>query len=40
MNKSIAKNIKTIHEMKGLTRDFVAGEMEMSTSGFGKIERW
>lgn len=25
--------------MKNLTRDFVAGEMEMSTSGYGKIER-
>lgn len=25
--------------MKNLTRDFVAGEMDMSTSGYGKIER-
>ncbi|WP_426092435.1 helix-turn-helix domain-containing protein [Flavobacterium sp. DSR3-2] len=39
MNKIIAKNIRTIREMKNLTRDFVAGEMEMSTSGYGKIER-
>lgn len=39
MNKTIAKNIKIIREMKDLTRDFVAGEMEMSTSGYGKIER-
>ncbi|MDD2822293.1 MAG: helix-turn-helix transcriptional regulator [Flavobacterium sp.] len=39
MNKIIAKNIRTIREMKNLTRDFVAGELEMTTSGYGKIER-
>jgi transcriptional regulator with XRE-family HTH domain len=39
MNKIISENIRTIREMKNLTRDFVAGEMEMSTSGYGKIER-
>jgi transcriptional regulator with XRE-family HTH domain len=25
--------------MNDLTRDFVAGELQMSTSGYGKIER-
>lgn len=25
--------------MKNLTRDFVAGELDMTTSGYGKIER-
>lgn len=39
MNKIISENIRTIREMKNLTRDFVAGEMEMTTSGYGKIER-
>jgi transcriptional regulator with XRE-family HTH domain len=39
MNKSISGNIRIIREMKNLTRDFVAGEMDMSTSGYGKIER-
>lgn len=33
------KNIKKIRELKNLTRDFVAAELEMSTSGYGKIER-
>jgi transcriptional regulator with XRE-family HTH domain len=39
MNKNISANIRTIRVMKNLTRDFVAGEMNMSTSGYGKIER-
>jgi transcriptional regulator with XRE-family HTH domain len=39
MNKDIAKNIKSIRELKNLTRDYVAAEMDMSTSGYGKIER-
>jgi transcriptional regulator with XRE-family HTH domain len=39
MNKNIFGNIRTIREMKNFTRDFVAGEMDMSTSGYGKIER-
>jgi len=39
MNKIISENIRTIREMKNLTRDYVAGEMDMSTSGYGKIER-
>jgi transcriptional regulator with XRE-family HTH domain len=37
--KNISGNIRTIREMKNFTRDFVAGEMDMSTSGYGKIER-
>ncbi|MFV5693033.1 helix-turn-helix domain-containing protein [Flavobacterium sp. LT1R49] len=39
MNKIISENIRTIREMKNFTRDFVAGEMEMTPSGYGKIER-
>ncbi len=39
MNKNISGNIRIIREMKNLTRDFVAAEMDMSTSGYGKIER-
>ncbi len=39
MNKNISENIRTIREMKHLTRKFVAYEMEMSISGYGKIER-
>ncbi|WP_207557288.1 helix-turn-helix domain-containing protein [Flavobacterium aquidurense] len=33
------KNIKKIRELKNLTRDHVADELKMSTSGYGKIER-
>lgn len=39
MNTIIYKNIKTIREMKDLTRDYVAAELDMTTSGYGKIER-
>lgn len=39
MNKIVSKNIRTIREMKNFTRDFVAGELEMTYSGYGKIER-
>ncbi|CAM3763505.1 helix-turn-helix domain-containing protein [Flavobacterium chungbukense] len=39
MNKIVSKNIRTIREMRNLTRDFVAGELEMTYSGYGKIER-
>jgi transcriptional regulator with XRE-family HTH domain len=39
MNKNISENIRTIREMKNLTRKFVASEMDMSISGYGKIER-
>jgi len=32
-------NIKKIREIKNLTREYVAAELQMSTSGYGKIER-
>ncbi len=39
MNPFIYKNIKKIRELKNLTREHVADELNMSTSGYGKIER-
>lgn len=40
MNKSdVYLNIRKIRELKNLTREFVAGELKMSMSGYGKIER-
>jgi transcriptional regulator with XRE-family HTH domain len=39
MNPAVYKNIKKIRELKNLTRDHVADELKMSTSGYGKIER-
>jgi transcriptional regulator with XRE-family HTH domain len=39
MDQKIYINIKKIRELKNFTRDFVADELEMSTSGYGKIER-
>lgn len=39
MNPTIYINIKKIRELKNLTREFVADEINMSTSGYGKIER-
>jgi transcriptional regulator with XRE-family HTH domain len=39
MNPAVYKNIKKIRELKNLTRDYVADELKMSTSGYGKIER-
>lgn len=39
MNPKVYKNIKKIRELKNLTREFVADELNMSTSGYGKIER-
>lgn len=39
MNPTVYKNIKKIRELKNLTRDHVADELKMSTSGYGKIER-
>lgn len=32
-------NIRKIRELKNLTREYVADELKMSTSGYGKIER-
>ncbi len=39
MDPIIYKNIKKIRELKNLTREHVADELNMSTSGYGKIER-
>ncbi|WP_281224913.1 helix-turn-helix transcriptional regulator [Flavobacterium aquiphilum] len=39
MKPAVYKNIKKIRELKNLTREYVADELEMSTSGYGKIER-
>lgn len=39
MNHLFYKNIKIIRELKNLTREYVADELGMSTSGYGKIER-
>jgi transcriptional regulator with XRE-family HTH domain len=37
--KQISYNIKKFRELKNLTREFVATELEMSVSGYSKIER-
>lgn len=39
MNYAVYKNIRKIRELKNLTREYVADELKMSTSGYGKIER-
>jgi transcriptional regulator with XRE-family HTH domain len=39
MDSIVYKNIKKIRELKGLTREHIADELKMSTSGYGKIER-
>lgn len=39
MDPIVYKNIKKIRELKNLTREYVADELQMSTSGYGKIER-
>lgn len=39
MTPIVYKNIKRIRELKNLTREYVADELKMSTSGYGKIER-
>ena len=39
MDPHVYKNIKKIRELKNLTREYVADEVKMSTSGYGKIER-
>lgn len=35
----VCENIRKIRELSGLTREFVASELNMSPSGYGKIER-
>ena len=40
MKKSkVYLNIRKIRELKNLTREYVAEELKMSMSGYGKIER-
>jgi transcriptional regulator with XRE-family HTH domain len=39
MKYSVYQNIRKIRELKNLTREYVAAELNMSTSGYGKIER-
>lgn len=40
MNRSnVYINIRKIRELKNLTREYVAEELKMSMSGYGKIER-
>jgi transcriptional regulator with XRE-family HTH domain len=38
-HKQISENIKKFRELKGITRDQMAGDLEMSLSGYGKLER-
>lgn len=35
----VCENIRKIRELSGLTREFVASELNLSPSGYGKIER-
>ncbi len=39
MDSSVYRNIKQIRELKNLKREYVALKLNMSTSGYGKIER-
>jgi transcriptional regulator with XRE-family HTH domain len=39
MDLKVYRNIKKIRELKNFTREYVSGELGMSTSGYGKIER-
>lgn len=39
MDSIVYKNLKQIRELKNLTREYVAYELSMSSSGYGKIER-
>lgn len=36
---NIYSNIKRFRELKGITREFMAAELEISSSGYSKIER-
>jgi len=35
----ISNNIKRFRELKNLSRDYIAAELDMSVSGYSKIER-
>jgi transcriptional regulator with XRE-family HTH domain len=37
--KVISANIKKYRELKGITRENISGQLEMSVSGYSKIER-
>ena len=37
--KDISSNIKKFRELKSLTREYLASELDMSVSGYSKIER-
>lgn len=37
--EKVGENIKKFRELKGLTREHMAGELGMSLSGYSKIER-
>lgn len=39
MNTKIGDNIKKFRELKNITREYMAAELEMSLSGYSKIER-
>lgn len=39
MKYRVYENIRRIRELKSLTREYVAAELKISTSGYGKIER-
>jgi transcriptional regulator with XRE-family HTH domain len=38
-HRQIAENIKKFRELKNITRDQMAADLEMSLSGYGKLER-
>jgi transcriptional regulator with XRE-family HTH domain len=38
-HKQIAENIRRFRELKNLTRDQMAADIDMSLSGYGKLER-
>ena len=37
--KEVAANIKRLRELKGITREAMAAELDLSLSGYSKIER-
>lgn len=39
IKSNVYLNIRKIRELKSLTREYVAEEIKMSMSGYGKIER-
>lgn len=39
MKSNVYINIRKIRELKNLTREYVSEELNMSMSGYGKIER-